>query len=194
VSTAVFVEEQPVGGRRVDAVPGVVIGREGCDVVLADPEVSRRHAAIRSVAGGVAIEDLGSTNGTFVNERRVSGVEPLRDGDTVRFGNTVWRLHAPAAAPATVIGDAAPTVLPSSAGVGPRGDVPAPPDEPPSAIRTVLPAPAAAAPVPSFNPPPQRLISARRGSAATRDWATVACLVFALAVAIALVVYFASQS
>src|SRR5215218_8299139 len=85
-------------GREVEATPGAVIGREGTDIVLPDPEVSRRHAAIREHGDGVAIEDLGSTNGTFVNDRRIEGLEPLKDGDSVRFGNTVWRLRAPVAA------------------------------------------------------------------------------------------------
>jgi FHA domain len=214
VSAPVFVEERPVGGRRVEAIADVVIGREGCDVVLADPEVSRRHALVRVVAGGgVAIEDLGSTNGTFVNERRVEGVVALRDGDSVRFGNTVWRLRAPAAPP-TILGgggdgaaDAtAARAVVAAAGapiteltaaspqaIGPRGDVPAPPERPPSAIHAVLPTPAAGE-APAFNPPQQRgLAFGRGGSAATRDWATVACLVFALAVAVALVLYFGSQ-
>src|SRR3954447_19683901 len=103
----VFIEERPMEGREIEATPGLVVGREGTDVVLVDPEVSRRHAAIREHGDGVAVEDLGSTNGTFVNERRISGVEPLRDGDTVRFGKTVWRLRAAVApAGATQLGEA----------------------------------------------------------------------------------------
>ncbi len=74
-------------GRELEATPGAVIGREGTDIVAADPEVSRRHAAIREHGGGVAIEDLGSTNGTFVNGERVERSR-LHDGATVRVGNT----------------------------------------------------------------------------------------------------------
>jgi predicted component of type VI protein secretion system len=268
VNGAVFVEQRPMEGREIEATPGAVIGREGTDVVLNDPEVSRRHAAIREHDGGVAIEDLGSTNGTFVNDRRIGGLEPLRDGDTVRFGNTVWSLRAPAApaapppADATQIGGqmpaapaaagpppAAPQVTaarsipndiqapspgaapaapqppaqapaapapqapapqapaqpaapspqapaqpaaPSPQAVGPRGDVPAPPEVAPSAIRRVLPTPAAGQ-APAFTPPGQRRISSKSGSAATRVEATVVCLLFALAVAVALVVYFATR-
>jgi pSer/pThr/pTyr-binding forkhead associated (FHA) protein len=55
--------------------------------------VSRRHAAIHQIDDGLAIEDLGSKNGTFVNERRVSGIVPVAPGDRIRFGNTVWRLE-----------------------------------------------------------------------------------------------------
>src|SRR3954447_2889621 len=103
----VFVEQKPREGRELEVTPDAVIGREGTDIVLPDPEVSRRHAAVRVDGGSVAIEDLGSTNGTFVNDERITGVRTLRDGDMVRFGNTVWRLRAAVAADAQV---AAPQV------------------------------------------------------------------------------------
>jgi pSer/pThr/pTyr-binding forkhead associated (FHA) protein len=53
-----------------------------------DPTVSTRHAEIRVERGQVIVADLGSTNGTFVNNQRVQGVMALTDGDLVRFGNT----------------------------------------------------------------------------------------------------------
>jgi pSer/pThr/pTyr-binding forkhead associated (FHA) protein len=86
-----FQETGPVAGRVID-VRAVTIGREGCDVNLADPEVSRRHAAIRGDAGAHAIEDLGSRNGTWVNDRRIEEPTVLREGDVVRLGNTVWHV------------------------------------------------------------------------------------------------------
>jgi pSer/pThr/pTyr-binding forkhead associated (FHA) protein len=94
----VFVEEKPMAGRIVHPDDEVTIGREGCDVMLADPEVSRRHAVIREQDVTVSVEDLGSKNGTFVNEERITGVTTLSRGDRVRFGNTVWRIEAPSAA------------------------------------------------------------------------------------------------
>ena len=80
--------------------PGTTIGRAGSDIELNDPDVSRRHAAIRQVDTGVAVEDLDSTNGTFVNDERAHGIVEISSGDRVRFGNTVWRLEqiAPEAA------------------------------------------------------------------------------------------------
>jgi pSer/pThr/pTyr-binding forkhead associated (FHA) protein len=92
VSELVFIEETPIEGREQPATPGMTIGRAGCDVDLNDPDVSRRHAVVRRVNGGVALEDLDSTNGTFVNETRISGIAEIAVGDRVRFGNTVWRL------------------------------------------------------------------------------------------------------
>src|SRR5918997_24318 len=103
-----FVEQRPMEGREVEPTPDAVIGREGTDIVLADPEVSRRHAAIRAHGEGIAIEDLGSTNGTYVNDQRVQGTQPLSDGDTVRLGNTVWRVRTAAAAAGAAIGGQVP--------------------------------------------------------------------------------------
>jgi predicted component of type VI protein secretion system len=92
MSELVFIEQTPMEGHSRPAIPGTTIGRAGCDVDLNDPDVSRRHAALRAVDGGLAVEDLGSTNGTFVNETRVSGIVQISPGDRVRFGNTVWCL------------------------------------------------------------------------------------------------------
>ncbi len=72
----------------------VVIGRaqsvDGLDIQLPDATISSRHAALHvdGVAGTVAVEDTGSTNGTYVNEEHIglNGRRDLRDGDKVRFG------------------------------------------------------------------------------------------------------------
>jgi hypothetical protein len=76
--------------------------------------------------------------------------------------------------------------------VGARGDVPAPPEVAPSAIRRVLPPPGPGQ-APAFSPPGSRQITSKKGSAATRIEATIVCLIVAVAVAVALVVYFAAQ-
>jgi pSer/pThr/pTyr-binding forkhead associated (FHA) protein len=90
----IVVEVRPMAGRVVLIEPGTTIGRDGCDVVLPDPEVSRRHAVLNVIDGAPVIEDTGSTNGTWVNGRRIEGRMPLKAGDTVELGNTVWRVEA----------------------------------------------------------------------------------------------------
>jgi hypothetical protein len=165
----VFVEETPVQGREHHLTPGAVIGREGCDIVLADPRVSRRHATLHLLDSGPAIEDLGSSNGTFVNELRITGVMALAPGDRVRLGNTVLRFGTVAASPA-------PPPPPPPPSAPPPAPTPPPP-----------PAPAPAAPLP-FEPMPSRRV---RGSAATRVEATVVCFAIVAATAIALILYFA---
>jgi hypothetical protein len=75
------------GGHDVDG-PVTVIGRSSdCDVVLADPNVSRRHAEIRRLGEGYSLVDLGSTNGTEVNGQRVTETS-LMNGDVIGVGTT----------------------------------------------------------------------------------------------------------
>ena len=59
----------------------------GNTVVLADPAVSRKHAGIRRVDSGYELADLGSTNGIYVNGRKVPK-KMLDQGDIIRIGNT----------------------------------------------------------------------------------------------------------
>jgi hypothetical protein len=81
-------------GRRVeiDASP-VVLGRgKDCNVVLDDPSVSRRHAEVRLEPEGHWVVDLGSTNGTEVNGRRVDRAK-LDVGDVITIGQTELRFE-----------------------------------------------------------------------------------------------------
>jgi FHA domain-containing protein len=96
-----FVVKSPVfpAGARVVLEEDVVFGRaEGCDVVLdGDDTASARHARVFHRNGGVLIEDLGSTNGTFVNGRRVAADTALGVGDRVAIGATELEVRAGAA-------------------------------------------------------------------------------------------------
>ena len=66
------------------------IGRgEGNNIVISDPEVSRKHAVIYYEDGGFVIEDLDSRNGTFLNRRRIKK-ERIEDGDKIKIGNRVF--------------------------------------------------------------------------------------------------------
>lgn len=68
----------------------VTLGRDITnDIVINDPEVSRHHMRLTRGASGFSVEDLGSTNGTFVNGQRLSGARPMRPGDMIGLGETV---------------------------------------------------------------------------------------------------------
>lgn len=85
-------------GREFALNPGRnTIGRVNADILLPDPSVSRSHAAITLEGGACRIEDLGSTNGTLVNGRRLPPHEPcvLASGDEVAFGGMTLRLVLP---------------------------------------------------------------------------------------------------
>ncbi len=88
------------------------------DVALAwDEEVSRRHARIVSDADGWALVDDDSRNGSYRNGARITGRSPLRDGDVLRFGDTVVLFRAPGADQAGSA-PAARSVLPRATGQG----------------------------------------------------------------------------
>lgn len=82
-------------GRRVPlGEEPVTIGRlPDCEIVLSDPNVSRRHAEVRRDAGEFVVVDLGSTNGTRVNGAGVKE-RRLADGDEITVGNTRLRFEA----------------------------------------------------------------------------------------------------
>jgi hypothetical protein len=68
---------------------GAVLGRSReADIVVDDPNVSRRHAEVRPSGGSWIVRDLGSTNGVKVNGRRIQGPESLKPGDEIQLGTS----------------------------------------------------------------------------------------------------------
>ena len=74
--------------------PAMVIGRAAeCDLVLDDPLLSRTHCVVSARENGdFYLEDLDSTNGTFLNSRNVNEKIPLHYGDRIAIGDTIVRL------------------------------------------------------------------------------------------------------
>ena len=90
----VVISGAPLGARIMLGIEGTVIGRDaGCDFQIDQRSVSRRHCRVVLEQGCYWIEDLGSTNGTFVNDQPVERV-PLRDGDHVRVSDTTLKFIA----------------------------------------------------------------------------------------------------
>src|SRR2546430_11131188 len=122
-------QEHALGGR-------VVAGRDpSAAIPLEDPESSRQHASITAQEGGAVVEDLGSTNGTFVGDERLSGSRVIQPGDRIRIGTTVLELRA-----AVVTGGPPPPPGEPSPPPGPPAGGPPPAPEQPS---VGVPAPAA---------------------------------------------------
>jgi pSer/pThr/pTyr-binding forkhead associated (FHA) protein len=154
--------------------PTATIGRETInEIVFDDPEISRRHTRVTQLAGRFIIEDLGSTNGTFLNGRRINTPAPLANGDVIDLGGSVrlTYLGPPGAAAATVVEPspeqlgAPATVVSSSA-----------PEQGSTGVPTDAPYGAAQQPpqtVPDYPPAPQPQIAPApvpEPEAAKREW------------------------
>jgi pSer/pThr/pTyr-binding forkhead associated (FHA) protein len=80
-------------GRSFELNGELTVGRAaGCQVALEDNYVSQLHARVFTRDGGVWVEDLGSTNGTYLNDQRVSAPLAVRRGDQLKVGSTVLEL------------------------------------------------------------------------------------------------------
>lgn len=77
-------------GAAYDLVGDCTLGRGDVEIHLEDPFASGRHARLTRQGSVIVLEDLGSTNGTYLNEEPVQGPQPLHPGDRVRIGDSVF--------------------------------------------------------------------------------------------------------
>ena len=208
----------PAAGRTVDVDEEVVIGREDTDLEIDDVELSRRHAVVRRFANRLQVEDLGSTNGTFVDGDRIAEPTLLGGGAEIRIGMTVLVvegvLPVGSAESERELGDArnvtrvspsigttgtaaggqqAAAAAEGRARVASAAPVTGPSSAPvtgPSSAPVTGPPSAPSQPVAPFHPPTQR----RQKGLASRSWLPVV-LSFGtvIIVAIALVIYFSQH-
>lgn len=126
---SLFLKHGPLAGRRVAVGAELVVGRADADLTIDDPLVSRRHALVRPGPGTLEIEDLGSTNGTWVNGERIERPRRLLHGDTVRVGATEIEVEAGPAAEGTILAAVPP--LAAAAGTAPEPARARAPEQPP---------------------------------------------------------------
>jgi hypothetical protein len=87
------VEPADQRGRAFALGDEITVGRAaGCQVTLDDTFVSQLHARVFTRDGQVLVEDLGSTNGTYLNRRKVAGPMVMKRGDQLQIGSTVMEL------------------------------------------------------------------------------------------------------
>ncbi len=176
MTPALVFSEGPLSGRRVEVDAELVVGREDAGLTIEDEEISRRHAVIRPGDGGIEIEDLGSTNGTYVNGVRIAGATRLAGGDTVKLGKSVLQVESVRAA-ATVT-----AAVPAA---------PAPPAPAPAA--PAPPAGGRSAPAAAFGAYAVPAAKRHRGIASRQLGPQLLSFAIVAATAVALVLYFADH-
>ena len=191
----------PLAGQTIDVETEVVIGREDTDLTIDDVELSRRHAVVRRHASRLQVEDLGSTNGTYVDGTRIEEPTILGGGAEIRLG--VTKLVVEGVLPAGREGGPDTPVSRASEPTRASIEIPAEMRQPAGAGAaavatggagaagppTAVSQPKRAEPLAPFNPPEKR--RPQRGLA-SRSWVPVALSYGSVILtAIALVLYFA---
>jgi pSer/pThr/pTyr-binding forkhead associated (FHA) protein len=187
----------PAAGRTVEIEEEIVIGREDTDLEIDDPELSRRHAVVRRFANRLQVEDLGSTNGTFVDGTRIAEPTLLGGGAQIKIGTTVLAVEG--VLPVSEPGSDQPrnvTRISPAIATAPSAATPQAAAATAAPAATLASAPPAPAPAPlqavgEFRPPQHR----RQRGLASRSWVPVV-LSFGtvVIVAIALVIYFSQHT
>ena len=122
------------------------IGRDSTnEITINDAEVSRRHARLTFQGGKYVLEDLGSTNGTFINGQRLAGPRVLKDGEVVSFGEQIVLVFE-----VTANDPGATMVSPRAAAVPSASRPVSPPPAPPAEYAGSVPA----SPAPASEPVP----------------------------------------
>ncbi len=181
----------PNAGQTVDVDEEIVIGRVDTDLAIDDDEMSSRHAVVRRHANRLQVEDLGSTNGTFVDGTRIAEPTLLGGGAEIKVGTTVLVVEGVLPVP-----DSADITVPRNAtrvSAAIREGAAPPPVAPAAVAPTAVAAPAAPGQVVGEFRPPER--SRKQPGLASRSWVPVA-LSFGtvIVVAIALVIYFSQHT
>ena len=143
----------PAAGESLEIEREIVVGREGADLTVDDPQMSRRHTALRPVEGGVEVEDLGSLNGTFVADERIEGPVTLSAKADIRLGETRFELEVAQPEPAAPEPVAAPDVTAPRAITEPEVTAPRAIPEPDVTAPRAIPEPDVTAPRAIPEPP-----------------------------------------
>jgi pSer/pThr/pTyr-binding forkhead associated (FHA) protein len=194
------VKSGPLAGKTIEVESDLTIGRQNADVTIDDAQISRRHAVLRPHADGLEVEDLGSSNGTFVDGRRIEAPTLVGDGAQVKLGVTVLEVEQTRLPEATQVAVQAGREETKAWNIAATGTTVRPMPAPAAQARHAVAQPAEPAapsgapigdgPVGAFRPPTRR----RRARLASRSWVPVV-LSFGtvLLTAVALVIYFAAR-
>ena len=153
----------------------LVVGRDTTsDISIIDAEISRRHAKFTWQDDSYVLEDLGSTNGTFVDGQRLMGPHPLKPGELILFGENVSLSYEAVAydANATVVGAPSPTGFPAA----PAPSYTPPIEQPAPAFYNAPPPPAYTKPAPPPAPMEVQLPPApAQKPSSSRKWLLAGC-------------------
>jgi predicted component of type VI protein secretion system len=182
-----IIQSGKLQGKRL-ALPAkeMVVGRdEKCDLRIGSDLVSRKHCTLKSSPEGIVVTDLGSQNGTFVNDIAITGPTLLREGDIIRIGSTLMSVPTTqkskgAPNPAKVSDNEIADWLNDSGSIFSNTDTavlrndaaPAPPPQPAASIT----APTSARPaVPAMKPAPVKVLSVKDEAAEVirKHWESV---------------------
>ncbi len=172
------------------------VGRDlNNDIVINDPEISRRHARFYNQGNGYILEDLGSTNGTFVNGQRLLGPHVLRPGDMITFGERLSMVFKSSDVDqdATMVSPAARGGYPQATEVQPPEMQQMPRDQEPAYNAPPAPVevyPSYSGQVPGAYPPEPAPPAARRSP---RMWLIIVAILLLLCVCLAVFLFLAPR-